>query len=79
MVLRTTDDYRFGKGLRLGHHTFQLNIGDTNELHTTQHFLAADEIPVYFAEFGQVSFEKTATTFGNRTGVNSDWLITVEK
>jgi len=79
VVLRTTDDYRFGKGLLLGHNTFQLNISDTNEFHTTQHFLAADDILVYFAKFGQVSFEKTETTFGNRSGVNSDWLITVEK
>jgi SAM-dependent methyltransferase len=79
VVLRTTDDYRFGKGVRLGHNTFQLSISETNELHSTQHFLAADEVPVYFAKFAQVSFEKTETTFGNRSGTNSDWLITVEK
>ena len=78
-VLRTTDDYRFGKGVRLGHNTFQLRITETNELHSTQHFLAADEVPAYFAKFAQVSFEKTETTFGNRSGINSDWLITVEK
>jgi putative transposon-encoded protein len=36
-------------------------------------------VPVYFARFVQVSFEKTETTFGNRSGINSDWLITVEK
>jgi SAM-dependent methyltransferase len=79
VVLRTSDDYRFGKGVRLGHNTFQLSISETNELHSTQHFLAADEVPVYFAKFAQVSFEKTETTFGNRSGTNSDWLITVEK
>ena len=79
MVLRTANDYRFGKGIRLEHNTFQLSIAETNELHSTQHFLAADEVPVYFARFTQVSFEKTETTFGNRSGVDSDWLITVEK
>jgi SAM-dependent methyltransferase len=79
VALRTSDDYRFGKGVRLGHNTFQLSISETNELHSTQHFLAADEVPVYFAKFAQVSFEKTETTFGNRSGTNSDWLITVEK
>jgi len=78
-VLRTSDDYRFGKGIRLEHNTFQLTIAETNELHSTQHFLAADEVPVYFAGFAQVSFEKTETTFGNRSGTNSNWLITVEK
>jgi SAM-dependent methyltransferase len=79
VVLRTTDDYRFGKGVRLGHNTFQLTIAETNELHSTQHFLAADDVPVYFDKFAQVSFEKTETTFGNRSGTNSDWLITVKK
>lgn len=79
VVLRTTDDYRFGKGVRLAHNTFQLTIAETNELHSTQHFLAADDVPAYFAGFAHVSFEKTETTFGNRSGTNSDWLITVEK
>ncbi|MGC1646480.1 MAG: class I SAM-dependent methyltransferase [Candidatus Sulfotelmatobacter sp.] len=79
VVLRTTDDYRYGKGVGLGHNTFQLNITETNELHSTQHFLAEDDVRVYFAEFAQLSFEKTETTFGNRRGVNSDWLVTVEK
>lgn len=79
VVLRTTDDYRFGKGVRLGRNTFQLTIAETNELHSTQHFLAADDVPVYFARFAYMGFEKTETTFGNRSGINSDWLITVEK
>lgn len=79
VVLRTTDDYRFGKGVRLGHNTFELSITETNEFHSTQHFLAADDVPAYFAAFSHVSFEKAETTFGNRSGTNSDWLITVEK
>ncbi|MGA7646044.1 MAG: class I SAM-dependent methyltransferase [Terriglobales bacterium] len=79
VVLRTTDDYRFGKGTRLGHNTFQLSISETNELDSTQHFLAADDVPAYFAGFSHVSFEKAETTFGNRSALNSDWLITAEK
>jgi SAM-dependent methyltransferase len=79
VVLRTSDDCRFGKGVRLEHNTFQLTIVETNELHSTQHFLAADDVPVYFAKFAQVGFEKTETTFGNRSGINSDWLVTAEK
>jgi SAM-dependent methyltransferase len=79
VMLRTTDDYRFGKGTQLGHNTFQLNISETNELHSTQHFLAAEDVPVYFANFSQVIFEKTETSFGNRSRLDSDWLITVEK
>jgi SAM-dependent methyltransferase len=79
VVLRTTADYRFGKGLELEPRTFQLTVSDTNELGTIQHFLAASDIPDYFAGFSNVSFEKTETTFANRANVNSDWLITAEK
>lgn len=44
-----------------------------------QHFLDAGDVPLYFSEFCQVTFEKDRTTFGNRRGVNSDWLITAER
>ncbi len=79
IVLRTLDDYRFGKGRELGHNTFQLDIADTNELGTVQHFLDAQDIPSYFAAFSQINFEKTETTSANCTRLDSDWLITVEK
>jgi tellurite methyltransferase len=79
VVLRTTADYRFGKGLELEPNTFQLDIADTNEFGAIQHFIAAPDIPDYFSGFSQLSFEKTETTFANRANVNSDWLITVEK
>jgi len=79
VVLRTTNDYRFGKGKQLGPNTFQLDITETNEYQTTQHFLAEDDVSMFFAEFAEVTFEKTETTFGNRSGMNSDWLVTVRK
>lgn len=79
VVLRTTDDYRFGKGSQVERNTFQLDISDTNEYQSIQHFLESDDIPAYFADFGRVSFERTDTTFGNRTCLNSDWLISAEK
>jgi len=79
VMLRTVDDYRFGRGKRLEPHTFQLEIADTNEQGTIQHFLAAEDIPAYFADFSTVSFEKTETTVAARTRVDSDWLITAEK
>jgi len=79
IVSRTVDDYRFGKGKALGHNTFQLDIADTNELGTVQHFLNAGDIQPCFAAFSRVTFEKTETTTANRTRLDSDWLITVEK
>ena len=79
VVLRSTDDYRFGKGRELGPNTFELDISETNELGTIQHFLAAEDIPEYFSLFPNVSFEKAEWTACGRTRLNSDWLITAEK
>jgi ubiquinone/menaquinone biosynthesis C-methylase UbiE len=79
VVLRTTQDYRFGKGEKLEPNTFRLTIEDTNEAGTVQHFVTAEDLPVYFAAFSQMSFEKTETTFAERTRLDSDWVITAEK
>lgn len=78
-VLRTTDDYRYGKGRALEPKTFELDISETNELGTIQHFLTAQDIPEYFTPFSDVNFEKSDWTFCGRTRLNSDWLITAEK
>jgi SAM-dependent methyltransferase len=79
VVLRTTGDYRFGKGKQLERNTFRLNITETNEYDTIQHFLAEEDIPAYFAAFSCMSYEKAETTFANHSRINSDWLITAEK
>ena len=79
VVLRSTDDYRYGKGRELGSNTFELEISETNESGTIQHFLTAEDIPEYFNLFSNVSFEKVEWTTGGRTRLNSDWLITTEK
>jgi ubiquinone/menaquinone biosynthesis C-methylase UbiE len=79
IVLRTTNDYRFGKGEKLELNTFRLNIPDTNELNTVQHFLTAEDIPVRFSGYTAVSFEKTETTSGGRLRLDSDWLIIATK
>lgn len=79
VALRTSDDYRYGKGERLAPNTFRLKISDTNEFDSTQHFLAAEDIPRYFERFSSVGFEKTETTSSNRMRVDSDWLITARK
>jgi ubiquinone/menaquinone biosynthesis C-methylase UbiE len=79
VVLRTAQDYRFGKGKRLDINTYQLEIMDTNEFGTVQHFVRAEDVPSYFADFSKLSLEKTETTTAERTRVDSDWLITAEK
>lgn len=79
VVLRSTRDYRCGKGQQLEPNTFRLDIDDTNELGTVQHFLAESDIPVYFRQFAKLTFESSEITFSNRTRLDSDWLITAEK
>jgi SAM-dependent methyltransferase len=79
VVLRTTRDYRWGKGEQLERNTFRLKIKETNEYNTVQHFLTEDDIPTYFAAFSRTTYEKAETTFANHSRLNSDWLITAEK
>ena len=79
IVLRSTNDYRCGKGRELGENTFELDISETNEFGTIQHFLGAEDIPEYFNLFSSVSFEKAEWTTCERTRLNSDWLITAQK
>ncbi len=79
IVVRTTEDCRFAKGDRIENNTYRLTTAETNEAGTIQHFLAADDVPIYFAQFSRLSFEKSETTFADRSLLNSDWLVTVEK
>jgi ubiquinone/menaquinone biosynthesis C-methylase UbiE len=79
VVLRSTDDYRYGKGCNVGPNTFKFDIADTNELGTIQHFVTAQDIPEYFVRFSKLNFEKAEWTTCDRTRLNSDWMITAEK
>jgi SAM-dependent methyltransferase len=79
VVMRTTRDFRYGKGDDLGGDAFRLLIDDTNENGTVQHFLSAEGVQAAFAGYSQLGFELTETTFADRTGCDSDWLITVRK
>ena len=79
VVLRSTDDYRYGKGDLLESDTFLITTAETNEEGTIQHFLDEAAVSDYFSLFSHVELEKTETTFMQRRSVNSDWLITAEK
>ncbi len=79
VMLRTTEDYRFGKGEQLEPSTFIIKIRETNEYGTVQHFLDEKAVREYFSSFSKFEFERTETTFMQLQAVNSDWLITAEK
>ena len=79
IVVRTTDDYRFGKGEEIGKNTFILDIGQTNEQGMTMHFLSKEDIYEYCAKFKRINIERNDFTSDNLALLNSDWIITVEK
>ncbi len=79
VVTRTTSDYRFGKGKELEPGTFQLDISDTSEEGTVQHFLSEADVYHRFAAFSEIRLEKTETTFALGKKTNSDWLIDLRK
>jgi len=77
--LRTTHDFRFGKGKKIEHNTYQINIKDTNEFNLYMHFLTKDDVYEYFSKFTVISLEKNEFTKNNLSKLNSDWLITIKK
>lgn len=76
---RTTDDYRYNKGEKIGKNTFIMNIDDTNERGMIMHFLDRMEIDDVFSIFSKITVEKAETTFSNLEKKNSDWIIIVRK
>ncbi len=77
--LRTTDDYRYGKGKKIETGTYELDIIETGEKGMVVHFSDRNEIYNLFIKFGIVYLEKTETTFDNMNKKNSDWILIVRK
>ena len=77
--LRTTYDYRYGKGAKIEDNTFKINVKETNELNLLIHFLSKKDVYDYFSKFTVISLEKNEFTKNNLSKLNSDWLITVKK
>jgi len=76
---RTIDDYRFGKGEKIGDNTFVLNTADTSEVGMVNFFLKREDINRIFGKFSEIVVEKQETTFGNLQKKNSNWIIQVKK
>jgi SAM-dependent methyltransferase len=78
-VVRTTRDFRRGRGKPLGEETYLLDIAETSECGTVQHFLSEEAVQTYYSHFASSRFELTETTFADRTARHSNWLVTVRK
>jgi SAM-dependent methyltransferase len=79
VIVRSTRDYRFGKGKELEPNTYRMESNETNEMGTIQHFLTEEAVCEYFSSFSRLDIEKAETTFMGRRALNSDWLITAQK
>jgi len=79
IIMRTTNDYRFGKGEEVSHNSFMLKTEETREEGMIVHFMSVQDVINDFSAFSSLSFEKEEFTAGNRTILNSDWIITVKK
>jgi SAM-dependent methyltransferase len=79
VVVRTTDDFRYGKGRVLEPDTYLLTTAETNEEGTIQHFLSEQSLRASFSGFSELEFERTETTLSARTRKDSDWLVSLRK
>jgi len=77
--LRSTNDYRCGKGRKIEQNTFVMNIKETNEYNFTIHFLTKKNIFSYFKKFKKIRTEKNEFSYNNMKMLHSDWLISVIK
>ena len=77
--LRSTNDYRYGKGKKIEQNTFILNIKETNEYNQTMHFLTKKNILTYFNKFKKIEIALNEFSYNNMKILNSDWLISVIK
>ena len=77
--IRSTNDYRYGKGKKIENNTYVLNIKDTNELDLKIHFLNRNQLRNYFKQFKKIEIEKNEFSYKNVRMLNSDWLVRVIK
>ena len=77
--IRSTNDYRYGKGKKIENNTYILNIKDTNELDLKIHFLNRNQLRNYFKQFKKIEIEKNEFSYKNVRMLNSDWLVRVIK
>lgn len=76
---KSTDDYTFGKGRKIGENTFILDVEDTGEKGMMQHFLDKDGVDRVFNDFSAVSLVKTEAVSYDPKRKRSAWIINVKK
>lgn len=76
---RTTNDFRFGKGVKIDKNSFVFDSNDTNEMGMKNCFLSEEDVYKLFEDFQDISLDRLECTLNNRQIKNSDWIIVVMK
>lgn len=79
LVIRTTDDKRFKRGVEVDTNTFKLDTNFTNEQEMTIHFFSEDEVYELFSAFSSVTVGKMKENFSSLDEYDDDFLVTVVK
>ena len=84
LVVRTTSDYRYGRGEELEKNTFLINEEDEtkgafNENGMVMHFFEKKELLQLFNSFKSCTIETITKTFDNEKLCDSDYIVLFEK
>ena len=79
IVVRSTNDKRYGKGELLEDNTYRMTSDFSNEDTMTIHFFTVEEIKERFSMFSEVSIGLLEDGFSSLNEYDSDLLITVTK
>ncbi|MEI7024964.1 class I SAM-dependent methyltransferase [Paenibacillus sp. y28] len=78
IVVRSTDDKRYGLGEEIEAHTFRMN--NLNEENFVVHYFTAEEISTgLFSEFAGIQIGFANDDLGSLTAYNSNYLVTLMK
>ncbi len=84
ILVRSTGDYRFGKGKEIEKNTFLIEEKDQskssfNENGMVMHFFNQDEIEEYFRDFSKIEINKTIETHDHGLIKDENFIITLIK
>lgn len=79
VVMRTREDYRWGRGMQVDACTWRQTANDTNEAGQTICFLDKPALQWLAGPFRGLTYERREQTFDGREKVNSDWILTLTK
>mgnify|MGYP000854759067 CR=1 FL=1 len=84
VVVRSTEDYRFGKGTEIEKNTFIISEEDENksafhENNMSMHFFTDEELKDLFSVFSSVTIDKIIQTHNNGQFCDSNYIVLFEK